>query len=204
MEYQGNMERVINCDAYKLFQDIVLSGDEWREQLVKIVGSDELEVIEHPNGFLKIRLRLFSDGSALRLHVWRPSSTANPHNHRWDFVSAILKGKLVEKLLLKSQSDRSEKYSVYKYSGKTLKKTKDVVYKSVMDSNLFLPGVTYFRGCQDIHVVENLKEESVSLVCTSPPVSSREVVVLSKCGTSALDGDMKVELQNIVNLISDI
>lgn len=66
----------------------------------------------HPNGFMKIPLTdptTDPDGMTLRLHVWPARSPAhhpealrqpgrdgdrNPHNHRFDFASAVLLGRM--------------------------------------------------------------------------------------------------------------
>lgn len=52
----------------------------------------------HPNGFYK--LKLLSPGThawALRLHVWdTPAPASDVHNHRWDFASYVISGRLRE------------------------------------------------------------------------------------------------------------
>ena len=50
----------------------------------------------HTNGFYKIILKRYDDGSCLRLHYWLKdyNTDQNPHNHGWNFYSKILVGSL--------------------------------------------------------------------------------------------------------------
>lgn len=51
----------------------------------------------HPNGFDKIVLASGDSGWKLRLNIWWPSDgwhTENIHNHRWNFASSVVVGRL--------------------------------------------------------------------------------------------------------------
>lgn len=63
---------------------------------------------QHDNGFIKIVLSEHeTGGSALRLHVWEPHSSAfrgNIHNHCWNFESYVIAGALCyEEFVLDSE-----------------------------------------------------------------------------------------------------
>lgn len=52
----------------------------------------------HPNGFRKLVVAEYR-GFVLRLHIWPPGFTnSDPHSHRWDFCSYILRGTLYQSL----------------------------------------------------------------------------------------------------------
>ncbi|MFF3150139.1 hypothetical protein ACFVRU_52675 [Streptomyces sp. NPDC057927] len=52
----------------------------------------------HPNGFIKMKLLTpGADAWSLRVHVWdRPVPSSDVHNHRWDFASCVVSGRLIE------------------------------------------------------------------------------------------------------------
>lgn len=200
----NQIENVLKCKAYRLFRSIASKSSGWEKQIQNIVGSNKLEVIKHPNGFLKIRLCLFSDGSALRLHVWKPNSRANPHNHRWDFVSTVLMGELTETVLTENISEFSKKYSIHHYQHKKLRSIEKITSYCVKSLQRVSVGDIYFRQAVEIHSVETSNEKSISLVCTSPQIFDSQVIVLSSHGEPALDGSMTIKLEDGKNLIDKI
>jgi hypothetical protein len=61
-------------------------------------GIDEPMAYIHPNGFTKIRLAAPPGRNwAIRIHRWDlPFDQGDVHNHRWDFVSRVISGRIHE------------------------------------------------------------------------------------------------------------
>lgn len=67
----------------------------------------------HENGFQKIGLFKSQTGLQIRLHVWYSDSArdvSSIHNHRWDFVSAVLCGSLFARNYQETTVDGAQEF----------------------------------------------------------------------------------------------
>lgn len=83
----------------------------FRDMLARVLSAPERYASKsymHPaNGFYKVELGEILGGK-LRLHIW-PGGWSGPghiHDHRWDFVSHVLQGTLIERRFYEKPDER--------------------------------------------------------------------------------------------------
>lgn len=146
-----------------------------------------VEVISHANGFLKLRLRQYSDGSILRLHIWSKEQMANPHNHRWDFVALAIQGRLKEQYFIEVDDNCSGlSFDVYRLVSGRLVATDRTTSYNVISENFINEGDVYYRKASELHSVIAIESNTISLVATAPPNSGAFPLVLAHDGQPTL------------------
>lgn len=138
----------------------------------------------HPNGFAKVVLAR-NGGEQLRLHFWSngatDSSSGDPHDHRWSYVSIPLAGKFTEQRfdITKATRDR------YLYLCRPRTDDQLIALESAGRVHLVQTG-DYRRNAGDdyacaageVHGFGPSRDElSISLILTSEPVRSFARVV---------------------------
>ena len=105
-------------DLARALEELVSSG-ELRSIVTRLAGGDRselasLDAYQHPNGFVKIRLRSLPNGTILRLHLW-PDHTniGDIHSHRWDFASLIVDGSLLDMQYASIAGSSQQSYRCY-------------------------------------------------------------------------------------------
>jgi len=156
--------------------------------LLSSIGNDDYllrsvlkKSYKHHNGFHKIVL-FGTDVFKLRLHLFRPIvemplAMENIHNHRWNFASNIITGKLSMELFNENAigdvemnnytyiaKGATDQYKV-EYLGKThLQRLSSIQYDS---------GCTYYMRSQELHRIINPDNvETCTLMMTGFPVSN--------------------------------
>lgn len=100
-----------NGDNFDTLKTFIESNDFTNALTILLNDEKELEEIckkstIHSNQFLKIVLA--SDaGYKLRLHIWQvkeENQYHEPHNHRWDFKSYILTGRIINQIIIEENT----------------------------------------------------------------------------------------------------
>lgn len=133
-----------------------------------------MEIIQHPNGFLKVVFTREADGSALRLHAWddHVPDTLDIHQHRADFTSTVIEGSMNEELWryvddpagewermqVRCWSDEQGNYHVDEHSPRTRCRVE------VVQLLTHKAGETYHRPATDLHRIFPVKLPLVTLV----------------------------------------
>ncbi|MDQ1024744.1 hypothetical protein QF035_002326 [Streptomyces umbrinus] len=136
----------------------------------------------HTNGFAKIVLNNFPDGSALRLHVWMDAEAGDEghvHSHRWSFRSAILCGEL-EQCLYRIEDGGT--FGRYQYSSQHHGKSYTLQHTGYATPVLtaqfvMLDGFSYLLRPGAFHTIKANSPMTASLVLTGPPETEENTVV---------------------------
>lgn len=186
-----------SCSAYADFLSIANSQEEWVSRVWDI-ASENIEVIRHANGFLKIRLAKYEDGSCLRLHKWNQGYRGNPHNHKWDFIGFVPQGKLIEQRYFKSENFGCGVKRIFHYKGGLLVDTGMISEYEVYAVDLIATGAPYFRAAEEIHEVVAVEKNTLSIVATAPPLIDTDIVVLTD-----RNQEPKYEIKNVAIISSE-
>lgn len=164
-------------------------NEQWPIRLREVVSGNDVTTSGHANGFWKITLRRFSDGSRLRLHVWTRALPGNIHNHRWDFSSVVLRGSLTETFFLNSTTSEGDLHSVFELQSNQLRETERSCRLITLGTSTLVPGVTYWRLGTLFHSVAALGAGTISMVATSHPEEDRVAEVLCPSGGKPFVGN---------------
>ena len=128
---------------------------------------DLLGLCEHYDILDKIVLHDDPSGVRVRLHVFLPGYFDRPHNHRWSYASAILRGQ----------------YRHYLFGDADLDETVDPASLKALMVRDEQPGSTYALHHTMVHAVV-AEPYTVSLVIRGPAVKDRFLVMDRKTGQS--------------------
>ncbi len=128
---------------------------------------DLLGLCEHYDILDKIVLHDDSSGVRVRLHVFLPGYFDRPHNHRWSYASAILRGQ----------------YRHYLFGDADLDESIDPASLRALMVRNEQPGSTYALHHTMVHAVV-AEPYTVSLVIRGPAVKDRFLVMDRKTGQS--------------------
>lgn len=167
-----------DCSAYADFSSIVTCMDDWPSKLWSL-ASETVEVIRHANGFLKIRLVNYPDGSCLRLHKWDHGFRGNPHNHKWDFIGFVLQGKLIERKYFDSENFGGREKRIFHYKEDLLVDTGVVSKYEAYTKELVALDTPYYRAAEELHEVVSVEKNTLSIVATAPAQNNVSVLVLA-------------------------
>lgn len=161
----------------------------WFEKVKECIDEQQrITLIPHTNGFLKFIIRKYSDGSNLRIHVWNKSQHGNAHDHRWDLASTVLQGELLESCFVPAHSTNDGLlYHVYWWKSGRLINANETKLLRIGLTNTLVPGSSYTRESTLIHRVSAIKNGTVTIVATEPPVDDRSAIVLSPLGQKPAD-----------------
>lgn len=136
----------------------------------------------HENGFHKIVL-LYGNNFKLRLHHFGKTGKAgkeNVHDHRWPFVSTILKGALhMEMFTVTNEINNSEQllhhiYDSDKVGGSYKAQLQGVSNLKMVEKMSFHAGLTYILPAEILHRITNTEnQECITLILTGKPVNSK-------------------------------
>ncbi len=126
-----------------------------------------LGLCEHYDILDKIVLHDDPSGVRVRLHVFLPGYFDRPHNHRWSYASAILRGQ----------------YRHYLFGDADLDETVDPAGLKALMVRDEQPGSTYALHHTMVHAVV-AEPYTVSLVIRGPAVKDRFLVMDRKTGQS--------------------
>ena len=128
---------------------------------------DLLDLCEHYDILDKIVLHDDPSGVRVRLHVFLPGYFDRPHNHRWSYASAILRGQ----------------YRHYLFGDADLDESVDLASLKALMVRDERPGSTYALHHTMVHAVV-AEPYTVSLVIRGPAVKDRFLVMDRKTGQS--------------------
>ena len=128
---------------------------------------DLLGLCEHYDILDKIVLHDDPSGVRVRLHVFLPGYFDRPHNHRWSYASAILRGQ----------------YRHYLFGDADLNESIDPASLKALMVRDEQPGSTYALHHTVVHAVV-AEPYTVSLVIRGPAVKDRFLVMDRKTGQS--------------------
>ena len=128
---------------------------------------DLLGLCEHYDILDKIVLHDDPSGVRVRLHVFQPGYFDRPHNHRWSYASAILRGQ----------------YRHYLFGDADPDETIDPASLKALMVRDEQPGSTYALHHTMVHAVV-AEPYTVSLVIRGPAVKDRFLVMDRKTGQS--------------------
>jgi len=167
--------------ALKALRECQLAAD-WKIALASTLESVNavLEYV-HSNGFRKILLRSFDDGSRLRLHLWEDTAEQNIHDHRWGFTSLVLTGGIEERLYARSD-DLMHEFNVYKHTRFGLEHLPETCRMAEIQLSRHPAGSIYQRGIGVVHLARPYISRTASIVATDPPGSAVEALVFSLPG----------------------
>jgi hypothetical protein len=170
----------------------------------------------HSNGFLKIVLKSYN-GQKLRLHIWKDSPLLQehePHSHRWDFVSYILKGVMINEIVEES-NDENKTFLKCKAHGMIVgsKRDYDIISKSSLRLNkkeIFKQGEVYTLSGDKIHIAKISPHTlTATLFVTSEPLYETSFVYMPDL-TSPPSGlvleslsieELKKQITNVISWI---
>lgn len=190
---------LVNKDEYFTLTNTVTQFRDEKsfKTLITLVLNDPLimnEVLKnsyrHHNGFHKIVL---SNGALfkLRLHIFTSMPEINVpmeniHNHRWNFVSQIIKGKMKMEIFKKGKrlndenlffdhdykpANGNSKYGVHLLGLTSLQ---------LLEERIFQAGESYYMGCDEMHRIINLPNETVVTVVMTGIPNNNECKLFSK------------------------
>lgn len=165
-------------------------GANWFTRLERVVDGRDVLATGHANGFWKVVLRRFSDGSKLRLHVWSHAHVGNAHDHRWDFNGAVLQGALLETCYTSVPENDGTEHQVYEVRSNQLFDTARVESLRATGTTLLVPGCMYWRRAGLVHSVVAHAPDTVSLVATERPRDDRHALVLCPKGRAPVAAAM--------------
>ncbi len=182
-------------DALEAFRSLQSSETScWFESVSQLVDGQTVIATTHANGFWKVRLRLFPDGSKLRLHLWSALLPANPHDHRWHFSAAVLQGELCETCFAPVTSQlEGVAHSVYTMKAGHLRDAGRVERLQTVSTNTLVQGSTYWRAAGLVHSVVATRAKTVSIVATERAIDNRNATVLSPVGRLPVSGSAHVD-----------
>lgn len=143
----------------------------------------------HTNGFLKVRLATYADGSRLRAHFWDEESAENLHSHRWTYDGLVLHGELEELLYEEGVGHTHTRWTYQTPAAGEMESLRDPRPVRVIVERRDVLGATchYRRETTGaIHQVRRLTPECVSLVLTQPPVQAHSYVYAQRGAMPAL------------------
>ncbi|MFJ4207965.1 hypothetical protein ACIPY2_05810 [Paenarthrobacter sp. NPDC089675] len=162
------------------FKELV-AGQGIQEWMAGVEDTRELSQFdqEHPNSFNKYVLAVHSaTGSKLVLHSWHsgiPFSEAEIHNHRWNFVSAVLKGSIeAQTLQVQSNGDISKlEFGYLSPDGGASFGLLPVgeAKLAVVETTLLAADAVYFQHHGKIHRARPVEASTVTLVLQGPVVN---------------------------------
>jgi hypothetical protein len=141
----------------------------------------------HGNGFCKIVLAE-RGGMKLRLHVWEAGRAAeeNIHDHRWEFSSMVLSGRLVSATY--REAPGGEPYRAHRYEGGragayTLTEPEDVSLVCVGVQSLDA-GSSYWMHSDELHAISRVSADVLTstLVLTGPPRRGSTRLITQRTG----------------------
>lgn len=114
----------------------------------------------HPNGFLKVVVRAFEDGSRLRLHYWPGLSERvvpldeDIHTHRWNYWSLVLVGALRVETFIEAKSLGTAYFEITCSSNSngtyTMSEPKQAILSQLSD-RIIMAGSTHFGTISTLH-----------------------------------------------------
>jgi hypothetical protein len=170
---------------------IILDDIASSKETIELIASRSFR---HTNGFLKIVLHSLSpQGSKLRIHFWPTGSAsaendADPHDHRWTFLSIPLFGTLYEEryriAATNAQPEMHELACSPRFSERIKVTSKKACRLARYGSYTRRPGGPYSCRAGIIHRLFPVDSRpTATLVLTLPPVAPTAAVF--KLGTSA-------------------
>jgi hypothetical protein len=134
----------------------------------------------HNNGFLKVVLRDYPDGSALRLHVWmNPEEESDIHSHRWPFMSRVLSGQVEQALFSVTDGGESLRYShSSRKHGTGYSLTPVGQATAALNARFTMePGFTYTLSPAAYHSVTITRPLTATLVLTWPAETNETFIL---------------------------
>lgn len=167
--------------ALTQFNELV-RGQTLRNWVAEVEATHELSKFEqvHPNSFNKYVLAVNPEvGSKLVLHSWHSGSSfesAEIHNHRWNFISAVLNGSVEGQTLNVDPAGDINKYE-YRYSSPNGGSSFELL--PVGEASLRVAGAksvaaggVYFQYHDLIHRARPAEPNTVTLVLQGPVVNT--------------------------------
>lgn len=162
----------------------------------------------HTNGFVKIVLRNYLDGSALRLHVWteRGAGTESDiHTHWWSFRSVVLCGELEHRIY---SIDEEGPLHRYKYAsangGRDFSLERIGSVTANLQAHFTMPkGFTYLLHPSAYHTISAKVPMTASLILTGPP-EAEENYVLSETKPELAISSPKLSVDSLSEIIHDL
>jgi hypothetical protein len=164
----------------------------------------------HNNGFVKIVLQDYSDGSALRLHVW-PNADAGDesdvHSHRWSFKSGLLCGRMEQSTYNVSADGPMNWYEfLTREHGRRYQMSLIGSANADLTTQFIMtPGFTYKFYAGAYHSIRILAPPTATVVLTSPPQADSSYVlkprhIMSERRIAHLS---VLELKEVIDLLRD-
>ena len=187
-------EFVDNPTSKERFRSLIKSGtfrELLREQIADPVALLYLAQQSqlHPNNFLKIPLVVTAGTSKLVVHKWSDEPGADPdlHNHRWNFVSTVLRGRL-SATTFSALDDLEGHYEEFAYGSATSQAFYPLtpvgrVSLSQSGRTSASAGEYYAQDHEIIHGAASVMPDTVTLIVQAPE-SSSECRVFRPFGTS--------------------
>lgn len=150
----------------------LFSGIDFNDILYSIL-KNPLHVIQnesfmHPNGFIKLVLYHFANGSKLRLHIWPIKKAVvqnDPHNHTGNFISRILKGSIINQTFsINSDGQSYQHYKDFLKINEHRLDYKKSVHLKIDSTETFLKNESYQMNHQIIHRTVPINDNTASLV----------------------------------------
>jgi hypothetical protein len=134
----------------------------------------------HPNGFMKVRLRLPKDRGAVRFHQWKTSERPEDvHNHRWNFVSHVLRGELMSQAFEVVDGREYEKYRCRSSPGGYSLDQIGTCSIRRSGGQVYAMGDTYFQSHDAFHLARPVVPSTLSMIVCGEPVFSSSTVLRS-------------------------
>lgn len=139
------------------------------------------ESYRHNNGFHKLVMRTFPDGTKIRMHLYEPAKVPKEHvhDHRWAFTSAVLAGHLRMDRFEYADSSNvvydAFRYSADKTGGRFGLEPIGKRAIRFVEECVFRAGDVYRMQPEELHRIQARSRSSsptITLMTTHPPVSS--------------------------------